>query len=60
MAIAFFIVLGILTVMTLVRPKTDEDMLEQAPGIELVPAPGAKLAGGLVVLATVALYVVFW
>jgi SSS family solute:Na+ symporter len=60
MAIAFFIVLAILTVMTLVRPKTDEDTLEKAPGIELIPAPGAKLAGGLVVVATLSLYVIFW
>jgi len=60
MAIAFFIVLAILTVMTLVRPKTDADELEKTPAIELTPSPGAKLAGAMVVLATVALYVRFW
>lgn len=60
MAIAFFIVLGILTAMTLMRPKTDADEVEQAPTIELTPSPGAKVAGALVVLATVALYVRFW
>jgi SSS family solute:Na+ symporter len=60
MAIAFFIVLGILTVMTALRPKTDEDVVEHTPDIELVASPGAKWAGGLVVAATVALYAYFW
>jgi SSS family solute:Na+ symporter len=60
MAIAFFIVLAILTVMTLVKPKTDADIVEATPDIELTPAPGARLAGGLVVLATLVLYAVFW
>ncbi|MEJ2538399.1 MAG: sodium/solute symporter [Gemmatimonadota bacterium] len=60
MAIAFFIVLAILTVMTLLRPKTDEDVVEHTPDIELVPSAGARVAGVLVVLATVALYVRFW
>jgi SSS family solute:Na+ symporter len=60
MAVAFFIVLAILTVMTLVRPKTDEDALEKTPSIELVPSRGAKLAGGVVVVATLTLYAIFW
>ena len=60
MAIAFFIVLGILTLMTVLRPKTDEDVVEHVPDIELVASRGAKWAGGLVVAATVALYAYFW
>ena len=60
MAIAFFIVLGVLTVMTLLRPKTDEDVVEHTPDIELVASRGAKWAGGLVVAATVVLYAYFW
>jgi SSS family solute:Na+ symporter len=60
MAIAFFIVLAILTVMTMVRPKTDPDVVEATPDIELTPAPGAKIAGALVVVATLALYAIFW
>jgi SSS family solute:Na+ symporter len=60
MAIAFVMVLAVLTVMTLLRPRTDEETVVHTPDMELVSSPGAKLAGGLVVLATVALYAVFW
>lgn len=60
MAIAFFIVLGILTIMTVLRPKTDADVVEHTPEIELIPSSGAKIAGGLVVVATLALYAIFW
>ena len=60
MAIAFFIVLVILTVMTVVSPKTDEDVVEKVPRIELVPSGGAKLAGAVVVVATLTLYAIFW
>jgi SSS family solute:Na+ symporter len=60
MAVAFFIVLGILTAMTLVSPKKDPDELEHEPDIELVSSTGAKFAGAIVVLATVSLYIIFW
>jgi SSS family solute:Na+ symporter len=60
MAIAFFIVLAILTVMTVLRPKTDPDEIEKAPAIELVASNGAKLAGAVVVVATLTLYAIFW
>jgi SSS family solute:Na+ symporter len=60
MAIAFFIVLGVLTLMTVLRPKTDEDVVEHTPDIDLVASTGAKWAGGLVVAATVVLYAYFW
>lgn len=60
MAVAFFIVLAILTAMTLISPKKDPDELEQAPPIELSSSRGAKIAGGVVVLATLTLYAIFW
>ncbi len=60
MAVAFFIVLAILTAMTMISPKKDPDELEHAPDIELVSSRGAKFAGALVVMATVTLYVIFW
>jgi SSS family solute:Na+ symporter len=60
MAVAFFIVLAILTVMTLVRPKRDEDVVERTPNIELISSGGAKIAGVLVVVATLTLYAIFW
>lgn len=60
MAVAFFIVLAILTAMTVLRPKTEPDEIEEAPDIELKTSQGAKVAGVVVVAATVALYVIFW
>lgn len=60
MAVAFFIVLAILTAMTVVSPKTDLDELERTPDIELTSSGGAKVAGAVVVLATLALYAMFW
>ncbi|MEJ2206751.1 MAG: sodium/solute symporter [Gemmatimonadota bacterium] len=60
MAVAFFIVLGILTVMTLVSPKRDADEIEHPPSIELISSRGAKLAGGFVVALTLTLYAIFW
>jgi SSS family solute:Na+ symporter len=60
MAVTFFIVLAILTAMTVLRPKTDPDMEEEPPSIELVSSAGAKIAGGLVVAVTLALYAIFW
>ncbi len=60
MAIAFVVVLAVLTTMTLVRPKTDPDVVEHRPTIELVPSNGAKIAGAFVVVATLALYAIFW
>lgn len=60
MAVTFFIVLGILTAMTLVSPKKDEDMLERTPDIELTSSRGAKIGGGVVVALTLMLYAIFW
>lgn len=60
MAVAFFLVLAILTAMTLISPKKDPDELEETPKIELVSSRGAKLAGAVVVVATLALYAIFW
>jgi SSS family solute:Na+ symporter len=60
MAVAFFIVLAILTIMTVVRPKRDADILERTPNIELTSSRGAMLAGVGVVIATLALYAIFW
>ena len=60
MAIAFVLVLLVLTVMTVLRPKTDEDVIEKTPTIELIPATGAKIAGAGVVLVTLVLYAMFW
>jgi len=60
MAVAFGIVLVILTVMTLVRPKRDADVEERAPQIELISSGGAKVAGAVVVVMTLALYAIFW
>lgn len=60
MAVAFFIVLAILTIMTLVSPKKDADVVENTPNIELTSSRGAAIGGVIVVIATLTLYAIFW
>jgi SSS family solute:Na+ symporter len=60
MAVAFFIVLAIMGAMTMVSPKRDEDQFEHTPDIELTSSRGAAIGGVVVVIATLALYAIFW
>ena len=60
MAVAFFIVLAVLTTMALVRPRREADVREAAPDIQLTPSKGAALAGAVVIAATLGLYAMFW
>ena len=60
MSVAFFMVLGILTAMTVISPKKEMDEVERAPDIELVSSRGAKVAGVVVVALTLTLYAIFW
>jgi uncharacterized sodium:solute symporter family permease YidK len=60
MSVAFFVVLAILTVMTLVSPKRVPDAEEAPPRIQLTSSGGAKVAGAVVVVVTLALYAIFW
>jgi SSS family solute:Na+ symporter len=60
MAICFFVVLLVLTVMRLVSPMPRPVDLPVNEKMNLETRNDVKVWGGLVVLATVALYIVFW
>lgn len=60
MAICFFIVLVAGVVLTLLKPMQNPVVLPENDQIELKSSPGAKVVGVGVVLATIALYAVFW
>jgi SSS family solute:Na+ symporter len=59
-AISFFVVLVALGVMTAMRPLAEPVKLPEQSKIELASSRGAKLAGVAVILATLALYAIFW
>jgi len=59
-AISFFVVLLALGAMTAARPLAEPVKLPEQSRIALASSPGAKLAGAAVVLATLALYAIFW
>lgn len=60
MAICFFIVLLAGIIITLVKPMPTPVVLPENKEINLESSKGAKIVGGFVVLATIALYAVFW
>ncbi|HPD30962.1 MAG TPA: sodium/solute symporter [Phycisphaerae bacterium] len=60
MAVCFFIVLAVLTVMRLAAPMPRPVDLPVNPKMNLESKGDVKIWGTLVVLATLALYVVFW
>lgn len=60
MAICFFIVLIIGIIITIVKPMPQPVMLPENKEINLDESKGAKLLGGLVIVATIALYAIFW
>ena len=60
MAICFFIVLAVLTVMRLARPMPRPVDLPVNPAMNLQTRGDVKIWGVLVVLMTLGLYVVFW
>lgn len=60
MAICFFIVLAAGLLLTLIKPMTTPVTMPVNEAIELESSKGAKLVGVGVVLATLALYAVFW
>lgn len=60
MAICFFIVLLAGFLLTLFKPMKNPVAMPVNDQIELKSSKGAQVAGAFVVLATIALYVVFW
>ncbi|QQL45150.1 sodium:solute symporter family transporter [Sulfuriroseicoccus oceanibius] len=60
MGLCFIIVLLAGAIVTMIAPMRKPVEMPETKEIELETSSGAKLAGGLVVLATLALYVIFW
>jgi SSS family solute:Na+ symporter len=60
MAICFFIVILVGIVLTLVSPIEKPVELPENKEIDLQESKGAKVVGGLIVVATIALYAAFW
>ncbi|MGE9270211.1 MAG: sodium:solute symporter family transporter [Verrucomicrobiales bacterium] len=60
MAICFFIVLLIGLLVTLLKPMAKPVELPVNDQIELTTSRGAQITGGVIVILTIALYLVFW
>lgn len=60
MAICFFIVVLAGLLLTLIKPMKEPVQMPVNDQIELESSKGARLLGGLVVLATIGLYYIFW
>ena len=60
MAICFFIVLLAGVIITVASPLKSPVVLPENKEIELTSSPGAKLVGVGVIIATIALYAIFW
>ena len=60
MAICFFIVIITGVVLTIVSPMKDSVTLPENNEIETTTSRPAQIMGGLVILATIALYAIFW
>ena len=59
MAVTFLVVIAAMTVVTFMRPRETPFRFERKSDIDLTPDPWARPLGMGVLLATVALYVVF-
>ena len=60
MAITFVVILVVMAVLTALRPLSEPVTLPVNEDIDTTPAPAARLWGLCIVLATIALYIVFW
>lgn len=60
MAVCFFIVVLVGIILTLIKPLSKPVNMPETQAIELTSSPGAKIGGALVIVATIALYIIFW
>jgi len=60
MAITFLAVVATMGGITYVAPLSEPKVMEQRSDVDITPHPLAALGGGIILIATVALYVVFW
>jgi SSS family solute:Na+ symporter len=59
MGVTFVVLVRFMTLVTLWRPLIEPAEMPSRPGIDLTTSAGVKWAGAAIVLATLALYVVF-
>ncbi len=59
-AINFVFLIIIMAVITILRPLKEPKVLPVKEGFDMRPAPGLKWLCGLVILATICLYIIFW
>jgi SSS family solute:Na+ symporter len=60
MAICFFVILAVLTLMTVLKPLRQPVTLPVNTSMDMTTDPRTKIFGGAVVLLTLILYAIFW
>lgn len=60
MSISFVLILLVMTVITIVKPRNEPAVMPVRLKYDMKPAPGMLVFGGVVVLATVVMYIRFW
>ena len=60
MGICFLVILAYCTIMTIIKPLSEPMVLPENKEMNLESSPVAKVAGVVVIILTVILYVVFW
>jgi len=60
MAITFVIIILIMLAMTLIKPLEKPKEMPVREDIDMRPEPLVKILGGIVILATVIFYIIFW
>jgi len=60
MAITFGVVLLVMLIITLVRPLSEPKVMPTREDFDMRPAPSIVWLGGLVIVVTIALYIIFW
>lgn len=60
MAITFVVLSGLIVGITLRRPQASPASMPEAPAVSLETSPAVRNAGIAVIVATAALYVIFW
>lgn len=59
MAVTFAVLILIMTVITLVKPLPEPKVIAKTSNIDLATSPNVKILGSLVIIVTLALYIIF-
>ncbi len=60
MALTFFVVIAVMTVITLIAPLTAPKKMPVKSDFDLQPSKLVLILGGLVILGVISIYVIFW